>query len=116
MQITNTRFLITEVELIKNVTTAVEESNTPFSNVFILESPGHSSDQYNAIYSLMEHGEADWVRFDSREIAKSNTAALLSTSGTTGLPKAAMISHYTWTMLSHLTSDSEKKPYQVQHS
>lgn len=42
----------------------------------------------------MKHGEKDWVRFDDKKTAQSTTAARLFSSGTTGLPKAATLTHY----------------------
>ena len=44
--------------------------------------------------ALLKHGEQDWVRFDDEETSKKTTAARLFSSGTTGLPKAANLSHY----------------------
>ena len=44
--------------------------------------------------TLLEHGEDDWVRFNDLETAKNTTAFLMFSSGTTGLPKAAQLSHY----------------------
>ena len=41
----------------------------------------------------MEHGEADWMTFEEAKQAKSTIAILSFTSGTTGFPKAAMVSH-----------------------
>ncbi|OJJ81419.1 adenylate-forming enzyme AfeA [Aspergillus glaucus CBS 516.65] len=43
---------------------------------------------------LLGYGENDWVTFNDEAIAKSTPAALYSTSGTGGLPKAAILSHH----------------------
>lgn len=43
---------------------------------------------------LLKYGEADWIRFNDEETAKSTPAAMYSTSGTGGLPKAAVLSHF----------------------
>jgi 4-coumarate--CoA ligase len=43
---------------------------------------------------LLRHGEQDWRRIKDTGMAKSTVAVLQSTSGTTGLPKVAVSSHY----------------------
>ena len=62
---------------------------------------------------LLRHGEADWEAFDDEKRAKTTIAALLSTSGTTGLPKLAAISHYAHIAQNIMLFDSSKKPYEV---
>lgn len=60
-----------------------------FDNVAQTVPPGQKSWK-----TLMEHGEEDWVRFNDVTTAETTTAARLFSSGTTGLPKAVMITHY----------------------
>lgn len=60
---------------------------------------------------LLAYGENDWVAFDDEAIAKSTPAAMYSTSGTGGLPKAAFLSHHT--MVSHHLSIQYEPPYHV---
>ena len=36
------------------------------------------------VIELLDHGEADWVRFDDEVRAKSTVATMFSTSGTSG--------------------------------
>ncbi|CAD6578368.1 MAG: hypothetical protein ASARMPREDX12_008723 [Alectoria sarmentosa] len=114
MQSTRARFLITEYELLP-VVAQVGEYGVPASNVFALETNSHyvTKSYCNSIQELLAHGERDWVRFSSEEEAKNTTAALLSTSGTTGLPKAAMISHHSFVMQSIMLEDGKEKPYKV---
>lgn len=114
LQSTRARFLITEYELLP-VIAQVGEYGVPASNVFALETNSHyaTKSYCNSIQELLNHGERDWVRFTSVEEAKNTTAALLSTSGTTGLPKAAMISHHSFVMQSIMLEDSKEKPYKV---
>ena len=114
IRITNARFLITDIDLYQKVTIMVEQSSIPPTRVFFLEPADQTLPaNCNCIQDLLKNGEVDWVRLHSAEIAKSTTAALLSTSGTTGFPKAAMMSHYSCIVLSHLLSDSKQKPYEV---
>jgi acyl-CoA synthetase (AMP-forming)/AMP-acid ligase II len=58
--------------------------------------------------TLLEKGESDWVRFDDLATSKKTTAARLYSSGTTGLPKAAVISHYN--LVAQHTSVFEWRP------
>lgn len=115
LQSTRARFVVTEYELLP-VLVQVGECGVPASNVFALETHSHfATGLYycNSIRELLIHGERDWVRFSSEEEAKNTTAALLSTSGTTGLPKAAMISHHSFVTQSIMLEDSKEKPYKV---
>ncbi|KAL5362691.1 hypothetical protein BJX96DRAFT_106345 [Aspergillus floccosus] len=60
---------------------------------------------------LLGYGENDWVSFNSEAIAKSTPAAMFSTSGTGGLPKAAILSHHA--IISHHLSIHYDVPYHV---
>lgn len=117
IQSTRARFLITEYELLP-VVAQVGEYGVPACNVFALETKSHyvTKSYCNSVQELLNHGERDWVRFSSEEEAKNTTAALLSTSGTTGLPKAAMISHHSFVMQSIMLEDGKEKPYKVELS
>ncbi|KAL4785608.1 hypothetical protein BJX76DRAFT_177967 [Aspergillus varians] len=60
---------------------------------------------------LLGYGENDWIAFDDETIAKSTPAAMFSTSGTGGLPKAAVLSHHA-IVSQHLTIRYDV-PYEV---
>lgn len=99
------------------MTVTVDQSAIPHSNVFVLEDAGRAfTANCNSVQDLLKYGERDWVKIESEEKARTTTAALLSTSGTTGFPKAAMYSHYSCTMMNHLLNDSKQKPYEVGRS
>ena len=114
MQTTRARFLVTEYDLLP-IVARMGEYGVPASRVFALETDSHhvTKPYCNSVRELLRHGERDWVKFSSEEEAKNTTAALLSTSGTTGLPKAAMISHHSFVMQSIMLEDSKEKPYKV---
>lgn len=63
--------------------------------------------------SLLEHGERDWVRFDDEETSRTTTAARLYSSGTTGLPKAAAISHYNLVSQETIVNEDAPVPYEI---
>ena len=89
-------------------------SALPASSIFVFDKIDQAcTHPYRPWQELLAYGEADWVTFSGREEAKQTTAALLSTSGTSGLPKAAMISHHSVIMQSIMLDDLEQKPYQV---
>ncbi|KAI2826826.1 hypothetical protein CBS147320_8077 [Aspergillus niger] len=46
------------------------------------------------LYDLLSCGEEDWIKFDDEALAKTTPAGMYCTSGTSGLPKAAIVSHY----------------------
>ena len=66
---------------------------------------------YRNFAHLLSYGENDWVAFNDETIAKSTPAAMYSTSGTGGLPKAAIMSHHT--VISHHLSIQHDVPYNV---
>lgn len=114
IQNTKTRFIITEGELLPKIAPAAEVSGVSLSNIYLFDAPKQDSPfQCNPVQELLRHGEADWVTFTDEDEAKDTTAALLSTSGTTGLPKAAMISHYSCVVENLILEDSSRKPYRV---
>ena len=116
LQITDARFLITDIQLAQKVSTTLGKSRIPESSVFLLSDTDDLHPPFTRTVSeLLDHDERDWVDIATVEEAKSTTAVLLSTSGTTGLPKAAMISHYSLVTLNRLLNDTKQKPYEVSY-
>lgn len=52
------------------------------------------SEGWRSCRELPQCGERDWVRFDDLITTRTTEAARSFSSGTTGLPKAAMLTHY----------------------
>ncbi|EAW13115.1 adenylate-forming enzyme AfeA [Aspergillus clavatus NRRL 1] len=67
--------------------------------------------EYLNFAHLLGYGENDWVSFDDEAIAKATPAAMFSTSGTGGLPKAALLSHHA--IVSQHLSIHYDVPYEV---
>jgi long-subunit acyl-CoA synthetase (AMP-forming) len=89
------RFVIAEPELLPAVLAAAKECDLATSNILIFDTQGEEIPSgYVSWKTLFNHGERDWVRFDDEQTSRKTTAARLYSSGTTGLPKAAAISHY----------------------
>lgn len=60
---------------------------------------------------LLRYGESDWLRFSDDETAKKTPAALFTTSGTTGFPKAAIQTHYS--LIQQHLGVCQRVPYEV---
>ena len=92
--------------------TAVQ-CNIPTPKIFVFDASDHGP--YNGFRSweeLLKHGEADWARFKDSDEASTTIGTLNFTSGTTGLPKAAMVSHqYSISQIAGIRSRG--KPYEV---
>lgn len=71
---------------------------------------------YRTWRELLGHGEEDWVRFDDEELCRTTPAARLFSSGTTGLPKAADLSHQNLIAQHTLVHEIDKRPYQASKS
>ncbi len=114
LRTTQTRFLITEPELLPRIAPAIEECSLSVSDVLVFDPTGRDFPlYYRSCKDLLNHGESDWIHFKHHDDSKNTTAALLSTSGTTGLPKAAKISHYNCVSQNAGLNDSKNKPYNV---
>lgn len=77
--------------MLEKTLTAAKQAGIATDRIYIFdtetENPDPSILSWNA---LLEHGEADWVSVESPH---ETVASYNSTSGTSGLPKAAMITH-----------------------
>jgi 4-coumarate--CoA ligase len=98
------------------VTTAANDCGIPTSNFLLLDnavmSPSSGQSQGFASWrTLLNHGEADWVRFDDENKSRNTTAFLCFSSGTTGLPKAAQLSHYNLIAEHTLVFEHRPHPY-----
>ena len=95
MRTSETKFVITEPEMLEPVLAAAKDCKIAKSNILILNLLGQGiPESFQSWDTLLIHGEEDWVRFNHLATAKTTEAARLFSSGTTGLPKAAIISHY----------------------
>ncbi|KAG9235762.1 4-coumarate-CoA ligase-like protein [Amylocarpus encephaloides] len=106
------KFLIVEPEIAKNALTAAEECNLPRSNIWIFDVGGQPLPSgHKSWKDLLKHGEAEFERFDDEETAKNTTAARMFSSGTTGLPKAAVLTHYNFAAQHQLSSGLSTKDW-----
>ena len=92
----NVKFVVAEPEILENMLPALQDCDIATKDhLLILDSrkgqrvpPGHISWRF-----LLKHGSKAWVRFDDEHKSRETVAQLYFTSGTSGLPKCAEISH-----------------------
>ncbi|KAJ9604741.1 hypothetical protein H2200_010855 [Cladophialophora chaetospira] len=90
-----TKYVIAEPELLPAVLEAAKDSNIERANIWLFADQNDATTPgFESWRTLLKHGEKDWPRFDDVEQSKRTTAARLFSSGTTGLPKGAELSHY----------------------
>ncbi|KAI1921808.1 hypothetical protein LOZ12_002127 [Ophidiomyces ophidiicola] len=107
-------FLISEPEILENALLAAQDNKLCPSKIWVFNTNGRPVPPgRNSWKDLLNYGEDNWVRFDDLEKCKTTTAARLFSSGTTGLPKAAVISHYNLIAQHELVFGVVKLPYEI---
>ncbi|KAF2709612.1 acetyl-CoA synthetase-like protein [Pleomassaria siparia CBS 279.74] len=108
------KLIISEPELLSSINTLVETNSFSPSKILVLDSPNQAnSSGFPSWRTLLTHGEQDWLRFDSLRTSKDTTALLLFSSGTTGLPKPAKLSHYNLIAQHTLVYEVRPLPYDL---
>lgn len=83
----HSKIVVVEPELAQTCLEAAAEYGIPKERILLFAEKGDEGEKKFGLRSwreLFEHGEMDWPVFDSEATAKSTTAALLYSSGTTG--------------------------------
>jgi acyl-CoA synthetase (AMP-forming)/AMP-acid ligase II len=113
-RISNAKFFVTEPTTAKNVQKAAQACGMMDPSVWLFDEHIKASiSGCSSWRELLIHGGADWIRFNDENTAKNTTAALLFSSGTTGLPKAVMISHQNLVAQHTMFLGRNKRPYEV---
>jgi acyl-CoA synthetase (AMP-forming)/AMP-acid ligase II len=91
---------------------AADKTGIAKERIWIFDVQGQAVPQgYKSWQSLLTHGERDWPRFNDLETCRTTPAARLFSSGTTGLPKAATLTHYNFIAQHTLVHEYADKPY-----
>ena len=102
--------------MLPTVLTTATECGIPKSKIFVFDAYDRGSyDGQRSWEELLRHGQMDWIVFDNPKDARTKVATLSFTSGTTGLPKAAMISHHFSVSQIHGIQSPPNKPYHVSY-
>lgn len=113
LETSKANLVITAPDLLPTVKVVTKKLRIADSGVLVFAPPRDTPDGFRSWQELFQHGEDDWVRFDSEKSAKETPACLVSTSGTTGMPKMAVLSHHAWVALNCVIDDPTPKPYQI---
>lgn len=114
LRVSKAKFVLVQPDLIEPVLKANKEVGLSNDKVVVFNPQGQKAPQgFKQWSGLLSHGEEDWVRFDDLETTGKSIAALLFSSGTTGLPKAAMLSHYNFIAQSTLIYEAPLRPWKA---
>lgn len=94
--ITKPKYIIAQEGNFERIAEAARQCGIPADRIFILglaDELNQDPAPYRSWRTLLSHGEQEWNKIDDKDEQASTIALLGSTSGTTGLPKAAKISH-----------------------
>ncbi|GCB23709.1 4-coumarate--CoA ligase-like 7 [Aspergillus awamori] len=126
VSLTHPKWIITEPEGSSAVLTIANKHNLPDDHVLLVDDatitetirfvhdpsipPPQNTDK-PSLLTLLSHGTSAPLAIPDAATAASTPAALYSTSGTTGLPKAAVLSHAS--LMAQHTSIAHSPPYPV---
>ena len=100
--------------MLEAVLEANKGANIAESNILVFNVLGQTVPEgLSSWETLLSHGEEDWVRFDNMETARATEAGRLFSSSTTGLPKAAMISHHNFVAQHTLLWEDDARNYPI---
>lgn len=113
LKIAKVKFVFVLPSLLDQTLKATDQVGIPRERVIIFNPNGDEAPKgFLQWKDLLAHGEEDWIRFDDLETAKFTPAARLFSSGTTGLPKAADLSHRNLVAQHTLVFEANPRPWE----
>ena len=113
LKIAKVKFMLVMPSLLEATLKATDQVGIPREKVIIFNPNGEEAPKgFLQWQDLLSHGEQDWIRFDDLQTAKFTPAARLFSSGTTGLPKAADLSHRNLIAQHTLVFETNPRPWQ----
>ncbi|KAJ9622716.1 hypothetical protein H2203_006367 [Taxawa tesnikishii (nom. ined.)] len=112
LKVSRSRFVIANAAFLETLLEGAKAVSIPKESIILFnpdDEPVPSG--YTRWTDLLSAGEEDWVRFDDQEIAEETIAALLFSSGTTGLPKAVKLSHRNLIAQDTLIREHKRTPW-----
>lgn len=113
LKIAKVKFVFVLPALLEATLKATDQVRIPRERIIIFNPNGEDAPKgFLQWKDLLKHGEQDWVRFDDLQTAKYTPAGRLFSSGTTGLPKAADLSHYNLVAQHTLVFEANPRPFE----
>ena len=106
---------MTEAEHLEKVLEAADELAIPKKRIFLLDEPTNQETVgCRSWRELITSGEQmECIKLTSERQMQETPAGLFCTSGTTGLPKMASRSHWSFIKEAQAINETDRKPYAV---
>jgi acyl-CoA synthetase (AMP-forming)/AMP-acid ligase II len=114
---TSVQCIITSSEQLSTIMLSNSNLSVPISNsnILIFNTPQNPfiPFEFQSWETLLQHGESPWKHFTAGKTSKEAISSLFSTSGTTGIPKIAVVCHHAAIARCIASYDPHPKPYPV---
>lgn len=108
------KWILTQPDLVDTAVKATEQVGLPKERIVIFNPNGEKAPPgFKQWKDLLQHGEQDWIRFNDLDTSAKTPAARLFSSGTTGLPKAADLTHYNLIAQHTLIYETSPRPWRI---